>query len=82
MPCLIRSRIGSRRSNVRVSLSIVVDSPPGTTSASTSASSVGRRTGRADDVALGEGGEVLAYVALQGEHADDGVVAGGHAGSA
>src|SRR3954447_1779288 len=47
MPCLSRSRMGSRRSKVRVSLSIVVDSPPGTTRASTSASSVGRRTGRA-----------------------------------
>src|SRR4051812_39946911 len=42
---------------------------------------LGRPPDRAcDDVAFGERGEVLADVALQGEHADDGVSMSGHVG--
>ena len=41
MPAAMRSRSGSKRSNARSSLSIVVDSPPGMTSPSTASSSRG-----------------------------------------
>ena len=55
----------------RVSLSIVVDSPPGSTSAvEPRRAPSGRRTGRGQRAALGAGRQVLAHVALQGEHAD------------
>ncbi len=43
-PSAIRARSGSSRSKIRASLAIVVDSPPGTTSPSTEASSASRRT--------------------------------------
>ena len=43
-PSRIRARSGSSSSKVRASRTIVVDSPPGSTSASTAASSSGRRT--------------------------------------
>ena len=73
MPCLIRSRSGSRRSKARGEL---VD---GRRLAAGDHEGVDlgelRRPPHraADDVALGERGQVLADVALQGEHADDGV---------
>ena len=44
IPSAIRFRSGSNSSNVRASLAIVVDSPPGRTSPSQAASSAGRRT--------------------------------------
>src|SRR2546429_685542 len=47
IPPPIRLRIGSASPNSTDSLLMVVDSPPGMTSASTSSSSPGRRTGRA-----------------------------------
>src|SRR6266511_1344238 len=47
MPPPMRLRTGSARPNSTASLLIVVDSPPGMTSASTSSSSPGRRTDRA-----------------------------------
>ncbi len=49
---------------------IVVDSPPGITSASTASSSDGRRTGTARSAARRDGRHVLADVTLQGEHTD------------
>ena len=47
MPAAIRFRSGSSSSNVSSRRLIVVDSPPGITSASTASSSAGRRTGTA-----------------------------------
>ncbi len=47
MPAAMRARSGSSRSNVTSSLLIVVDSPPGSTIASTPSSSAGRRTATA-----------------------------------
>jgi hypothetical protein len=44
MPAWIRSRSGSKSSNVRASLAMVVDSPPGRISPSQASSSAGRRT--------------------------------------
>ena len=72
MPDAIRLRSGSNSSNVRASLAIVVDSPPGMTSPSHASSSDGRRTGWARTPSSGERAQVLADVALEREDADRG----------
>ena len=72
MPDAIRLRSGSNSSNVRASLAIVVDSPPGITRPSQASSSAGRRTGWARTPSSGEHAQVLADVALEGEDADRG----------
>jgi hypothetical protein len=57
---------GVQKPEVTARLLIVVDSPPGMTSASTASSSSGRRTGRDACAALGQRPLVLTHVALQG----------------
>ena len=72
-PRASRARSGSIRPKSTASLEMVVDSPPGMTRPSTSASSSGRRTGLASGVRRGQGDQVLPYVALEGQDAYDGV---------
>ena len=72
MPAAIRLRSGSNRSNVRASLAIVVDSPPGITSPSHASSSAGRRTAIGAHAEPRERAQVLADVALEREDADRG----------
>ena len=70
MPVLMRSANASNTSNARASLTIVVDSPPGMTSASHRSSSSSRRTGNASAPRARQRDEVLTDVTLQGEDAD------------
>ncbi len=72
IPAAILERSGSISSKIRASLAIVVDSPPGRTSPSTAASSDSRRTATGRAPRSSEHAQVLADVALQGEHTDDG----------
>ena len=69
-PARSAARSGSRIAEGRASLSIVVDSPPGSTMPSRPASSSARRTAASGRTRPLQGGQVLAHVALQGEHAD------------
>ena len=65
-----RARSGSSNSNSRSRWLIVVDSPPGITSASTASSSVTRRTVVGFGTRLAQRRQMFAGVALQREHAD------------